>query len=445
MGSTLPKVLHEVGGVTMIERVLATAAALKPDRIHVVIGAGADQVRKVASAKAGGRVFFRLQSRRLGTADAVQCGLRGLRGAGVVLVMHGDVVMIRPATLRRLVLRARAGAYANLVMRTAAPSGYGRILRDRAGDAVAIVGQKDASAAQRRICECDAGPVAAPLAWLKRNVPRVGYGRKLKERMLPDLMALAAKSGVTVKTHEVPEAEAAGINSPAQLAAVRMRLGAQQLCELAGRGVVFAEIESVSLRGRLRAAAGACIDRNVVFVGDVRLGADVRVGPNCVIADSVIGAGTSVEAFSHVDGARIGRDCEVGPFARLRSGTVLAARARIGNFVEVKNAKLDKRATAKHLAYLGDVSLADNVNIGAGVVFCNYDGRTKHHSQVGKRAMIGAGSMLVSPVSVGDDAAVAAGSVITKDVRAGSLAFGRARQVAVKRPTAAKNKTKKSR
>ena len=441
MGSSLPKVLHRVGGETMLARVLATAASLKPDRIHLVIGAAAAQVRKEAAAAAAG-VSFRIQRRRLGTADAVQRGLRGLSGPGTVLVMQGDVVLVRPASLRRLVALARAGAYANLTMRAVNPAGYGRIVRGEGGEVAAIVGERDASAGQRRICECDAGPVAAPLAWLKGNVAKVGYGRRQRERMLPDLVAMAVASGLAVRTHEVSEDEAAGINSPAQLAAVQARLGARQLEELAARGVVFADIGTVDLRGRLRAASGAYIDRNVIFAGDVRLGAGASIGPNCVIADSVIGAGARVEAFSHVDGAKVGRQCEIGPYARLRTGTVLAARARIGNFVETKNAQLDRRATAKHLAYLGDVSLAESVNIGAGTVFCNYDGSRKHHSAVGRRAKIGAGSMLVSPVKVGDDAEVAAGSVITKDVRPGELAFGRSRQVAVKRRGRRKAKKK---
>ena len=433
MASSQPKVLHEAGGKTMLARVLATAGSLRPDRIHVVVGAAATQVRKAATEAVAGEVFFRLQRRRLGTADALQCGLRGLSGPGVVLVLPGDVVMVAAASLRRLVALARSGAYANLTMRASVPTGYGRVVRDRRGQVVAIVGEKDASPRQRRLCECDAGPVAASLPWLKQNIGRVGYGRRQRERMLPDLVALAAGSGFAVRTFEVDEAEAAGINSPAQLAAVRARLGAQRLAALAARGVVFAEIESVSLRGRLGAAPGAYIDRNVVFAGDVKLAADVHVGPNCVISDSSVGAGTRIEAFSHVDGAKIGRACEIGPFARLRSKTVLAARARIGNFVETKNAVLDRRASAKHLSYLGDVSLGERANIGAGTVFCNYDGKDKHHSRVGKRVMIGSGSMLVSPVKVGDDAMVAAGSVITKDVRPGELAFGRVRQTAVKR------------
>ncbi len=437
MRSQLPKVLHEAGGKTLLARVLATARKLKPDRIHVVVGPRASQVREEA---AGPGVHFRIQPKRLGTADAVQRALPGLGKAGTVLVLHSDVVLVRPSSLRKLAAKAAQGRYANLTMRCASPYGYGRIVRDRDDSIRAIVGERDASIAQRAIAECDAGPIAAPLGWLRMHLPKVGLGRRQRERMLPDLVAAAVASGLPVRAVEVDEHEAAGINSPAQLAAVEDRLGRARIMQLAQRGLELADPASVSLRGTLRAGPGAFIDRNVLLEGDVALGAGARIGPNCIIRASSIGPDTAVDAFSLVEGARIGAGCEVGPFARLRTGTVLKDRARIGNFVETKNAVLAQRATAKHLAYIGDAALGKYVNIGAGTVFCNYDGKRKHKSAVGKRAMIGAGTMLVAPVTVGEDATVAAGSVITKNVPAGSLAFGRARQATRLRPRKRKGK-----
>ena len=429
-GGECSKCLRTVSGRSILSWVLAAVRALRPAGIHIIVGVGAEQVKEIA---AGPGVFFHHQAKRLGTADAAQCALSALPPEGALLVLMGDLPLLQPANMRTVVAEARRGRYACLTMRPPVPTGYGRILRAANGDLEAIVTELDATAAQRRIGECDAGVVAMPISFARMALPKVGFGRHQKERLLTDLAALADEAGLRTLGYEVAHSEAAGVNTPAQLAAAQSMLSERRIAELIKSGVVIADEASVVVRGRLEAKAGVFIDRNVLFAGRVSIAAGVRIGANCVLEDCSIAAGAVVEPFCHLSRTRIAKNARVGPFARLRDNVWIMAGAQIGSFVEVKNSVLGRSATVKHLAYLGDAAVGAKANIGAGTVVCNYDGKRKHRTVIGDGAFVGSGSMLVAPVRIGKRALVAAGSVITDEVPDGSTAFGRARQVIKRR------------
>lgn len=430
LGSEGPKVLAEVCGRPMLSWILEEAGRLRPARVHVVVGKDGSEVAR-ALRGSGARTVT--QPRRNGTADAARVGLAKVPDRANALVLFGDTPLVRAAGLRRLVAAAGSGRLGIRTMAVSSPHGYSRVIRDARGGVSALVVEREAGPAERRIREVDAGGMAFPAAWGKRALATVRRNRHTREYPLTDLVAAALKDGMRVAAVEVAEEDGLGVNTKAELLHTESVMSARLVDAMAGKGALFADRGSVLVRGDVRAAAGAFVDRNVILEGRVRIAAGCSVGPNCVVRDTDLAAGAAVRAFSHVDGARLGRDSSAGPFARIRPGTVLRAGAKVGNFVETKAAELGEGAKANHLSYLGDGTVGPGANVGAGTVFCNYDGLDKHRTEVGEGSFIGSGSMLVAPVTIGRDAVVAAGSVVTKDVGDGETAFGRARQVNTRR------------
>jgi bifunctional UDP-N-acetylglucosamine pyrophosphorylase/glucosamine-1-phosphate N-acetyltransferase len=440
MRSRLPKVLHPVAGRPMLAHVIATAQAVAagrggPTRTVVVIGHGADQVRDAFSDRAD--VDFVLQQPQLGTGHAVMQALPRIDEAWPTLVLYGDVPLVRAETLRRLLDGAGAGVGV-LTVTLADPTGYGRIVRDWHGNVLRIVEQKDASADERAIAEVNTGILVAPTAKLKAWLGRLSNDNAQREYYLTDVVAQAVAEGVRVAGVAAADAdETLGVNSKAQLAQLERVAQAREAAAAMEAGATLADPARFDVRGELTVGSDVFIDVNCVFEGRVALADGVRVGPNCVLRDCDVGAGTEVQAFCQIEGASIGAGARIGPFARLRPQTALADEVHIGNFVEVKNSQMAAASKANHLAYVGDATVGRNVNIGAGTIVANYDGANKHRTVIGDDAHTGSNSVLVAPITVGAGATVGAGSTVTREVPAGKLTVARAKQVTVdgwKRP-----------
>ena len=425
MRSALPKVLHPVAGKPMLGHVIDTARQLGPRRVHVVIGHGAEQVRERLGAD---DLDFVMQAQQLGTGHAVAQALPGLQ-ADTVLILYGDVPLIGVETLRRLLARVDDQHLALLTVELADPTGYGRILRDAAGEVQAIVEHKDASAAQRQIREGNTGILAVPGARLAGWLNRLSNDNVQGEYYLTDVIAMAVADGLVVATEQAAdEMEVLGANDRLQLAQLERHYQARAARHLMAQGVTLLDPARFDLRGDVQVGRDVLIDVNVVLEGRVVIEDGVSIGPHCVIKDSVLRRGAQVKAHSHLEGAELGEGADCGPFARLRPGAVLGAGAHVGNFVELKNARLGDGAKAGHLSYLGDAEIGARTNIGAGTITCNYDGANKHRTVMGEDVFIGSNSALVAPVTLGDRATTGAGSTVTGDVPADTLAVGRARQ-----------------
>ncbi|MFD2435911.1 bifunctional UDP-N-acetylglucosamine diphosphorylase/glucosamine-1-phosphate N-acetyltransferase GlmU [Modicisalibacter luteus] len=426
MRSAKPKVLHPLAGKPMVRHVIDTAMGLGADRLHVVIGHGAQQVR---DSLAECPLQFAEQTEQKGTGHAVAQALDGL-GDGKVLVLYGDVPLIRRDTLSALLDAVDERRMALLTVALADPTGYGRIKRNARGEAAAIVEHKDASEAERAITECNTGIMAMTADQLRRWLPRLSSDNAQGEYYLTDVIAMAAEEGTAIATAQPASAtEVEGVNNRLQLARLER---AHQLAEaerLMTGGVTLADPARLDVRGRLRCGQDVEIDVGCVFEGEVELAEGVRVGPYSIIRDSRIGPGCVIEAHSLLDGAILDGECQVGPFARLRPGTHLARQAKVGNFVETKNARIGEGSKINHLSYVGDARLGRDVNVGAGTITCNYDGANKHHTEIGDAAFIGSNTALVAPVRVGERATIGAGSTISRDVEAGALGVARGRQI----------------
>ncbi len=426
MRSQIPKVLHPLAGKPMVQHVLDTASGLQPDRTHVVIGHGADQLREVLVEKP---VKFAVQAEQKGTGHAVAQALEQL-GSGKVLILYGDVPLLQRESLSELLAHVDEQHMGLLTVTLADPSGYGRIVRDDAGEAVAIVEQKDASSAELAITECNTGIMAMTSAQLKRWLPQLSAENAQGEYYLTDVIAMAAAEGIKVCTAQPASAvEVEGVNNRAQMARLERVYQRQLADKLMAQGVALADPERLDVRGRLTCGHDVFIDVGCVFEGEVELGEGVRIGPYCVIKNSTIGAESVIEPHSVIDGTVAAGLNQVGPFARLRPGTRLAVKAKVGNFVETKNADVGEGSKINHLSYVGDARLGRDVNVGAGTITCNYDGANKHHTDIGDNAFIGSNTALVAPVSVGKGATIGAGSTIAKDVTDYALAVTRGRQL----------------
>ncbi|RUR31130.1 bifunctional UDP-N-acetylglucosamine diphosphorylase/glucosamine-1-phosphate N-acetyltransferase GlmU [Vreelandella nanhaiensis] len=426
MRSQTPKVLHTLAGKPMVTHVLETAAGLQPERTHVVIGHGADQLRK---ALADESVTFAVQAEQKGTGHAVAQALDQL-GSGTVLVLYGDVPLIKRETLSALLAHVDEQHMGLLTVTLDDPTGYGRIVRNDMGEAVAIVEQKDASASELAITECNTGIMAMTSAQLKRWLPRLSADNAQGEYYLTDVIEMAANDGIKVCTEQpASAAEVEGVNNRAQMARLERAYQIQIANQLMEQGVALADPARLDVRGSLTCGHDVFIDVGCVFEGTVELGEGVRVGPYCVIKNSTIGAGSSVDSHSVIDSTVAAGRNQVGPYARLRPGTRLAVSAKVGNFVETKNVEVGEGSKINHLSYIGDARLGRDVNVGAGTITCNYDGANKHHTEIGDNAFIGSNSALVAPVTIGKGATVGAGSTIAKDVSEHALTVTRSKQL----------------
>lgn len=435
MRSKLPKVLHRIGGKTMVEHVIDAASTLPDSRIHVVVGHGAEQVEQALS---GHEINFARQTEQKGTGHAVAQTLDQI-GDGAVLILYGDVPLIAPHTLTTMVEKLSSSTLSLLTVLLDNPHGYGRIVRDEQQRVTGIVEEKDATDAQRSITECNTGILATTGAQLKRWLPALSSDNAQGEYYLTDIIAMAASEGVTIDTYQPAETfEVQGVNDRVQLATLERCHQSVKVEAIMRAGATVADPARVDIRGELTVGQDVLIDVNCVFEGLVTLGDGVEIGPGCIIRNATIGAGTHIDAYSVIDDAKVEGRNAIGPFARLRPGAELREGAKVGNFVEIKKAVLGKGAKVNHLSYIGDADVGERVNVGAGSITCNYDGINKSRTVLGDDVFIGSNTALVAPVKVGDRSTTAAGSVITSDVADDTLAIGRARQVVKsgwKRPT----------
>jgi bifunctional UDP-N-acetylglucosamine pyrophosphorylase/glucosamine-1-phosphate N-acetyltransferase len=442
MKSRLPKVLQRLAGVPLVQHVLNTAAQLNARSAVVITGHGADQVEPLALAPGQAlAVQCVRQEPQLGTGHAVQQAVPALADDGVVVVLSGDVPLTQAETLQALIAQCGGDKLALLTIDFADPSGYGRIVRK--GEAVqAIVEHKDASDVQRQIQEVYSGIMAVPARFLKAWLARLDNQNAQGEYYLTDVVKFAVADGVPVVAHKITDAlQVAGINSPVQLAELERAHQLRQADRLMEQGVRLKDPARFDLRGQLDCAQDVEIDVNCIFEGKVSLGEGVKIGANCVIANCRIEAGAVIHPFTHIDGEKlgvsVGEGALIGPFARLRPGAQLGAEVHIGNFVEVKNSTLAKGAKANHLAYLGDATVGERVNYGAGSITANYDGANKHRTVIEADVHIGSNCVLVAPVTIGAGGTVGGGSTITKSTEPGSLSVARGKQVSIanwKRP-----------
>ncbi len=435
MNSALPKVLQPLAGRPMLSHVLETARGLGASRLCVVYGHGGERVRERMAAP---DVAWALQEPQLGTGHAVLQALPHLPADGLALVLYGDVPLIGGATLRRLVEAAGTERLALLTVELDDPTGYGRIIRDAAGQVLRIVEQKDASDAERRVREVNTGILVAPMARLRDWLGRLSNDNAQGEYYLTDIIGMAVAEGVAVVA-ENPDtvAETLGVNNKAQLAELERIYQRMIADRLMAGGVTLIDPARIDVRGALACGRDVEIDVNCVFEGQVALGDGVRIGANCVVKNARIGAGTRLAPFSHVEDTVMGEGCVIGPYARTRPGTELADDVHLGNFVEVKNSKVASHSKANHLAYVGDADVGERVNIGAGTITCNYDGANKFRTIIEDDAFIGSDTQLVAPVRVGKGATLGAGTTLSKDAPAGQLTVSRARQATIpgwKRP-----------
>ena len=430
MKSRMPKVLHSIAGKSMLEHVILTAQQTQKmigkGQIHVVIGHGAD---KVKSTLGHYDLNWVEQTEQLGTGHAVQQAVPGCQGADVVLVLYGDVPLIHSSSLQSLLAASNGERLGLLTINLANPSGYGRIVRDHAGNVQAIVEDKDATPEQLAINEVNTGIMAIPGKKLESWIMNLDNNNAQKEFYLTDIVSRSVKEQVPV-VHVQPQKaiEVEGVNSRVQLIELERAFQRHQANNLMIDGVTVMDPERLDIRGNLTTGSDVVLDINVVLEGDVELANDVTIEPGCVIRNSVIGEGAIIKANSVVEDAVVAAGCEVGPFARLRPGAELAEKARVGNFVEIKKSVIGKGSKVNHLSYIGDAEVGTDVNIGAGTITCNYDGVNKHKTIIGDGAFIGTNSALVAPVTVGAGATTGAGSTISKNIPDEQLAVARAPQ-----------------
>ncbi|PHN22824.1 bifunctional UDP-N-acetylglucosamine diphosphorylase/glucosamine-1-phosphate N-acetyltransferase GlmU [Pseudomonas sp. ICMP 561] len=425
MRSALPKVLHPVAGDSMLGHVIHSARQLSPQRIHVVIGHGADIVRERLAAD---DLNFVMQDKQLGTGHAVAQALPELT-AETVLILYGDVPLIEVETLERLLKQVTAEQLGLLTVNLDDPTGYGRIVRDEQNLVRAIVEHKDATEAQKAITEGNTGILAVPGKRLADWLGRLSNNNAQGEYYLTDVIAMAVNDGLVVATEQPHDAmEVQGANDRKQLAELERHYQLREARRLMALGVTLRDPARFDVRGDVTVGRDVLIDVNVILEGRVVIEDDVIIGPNCVIKDSTLRKGVVIKANSHIDGAIMGEGSDAGPFARLRPGSVLGAKAHVGNFVELKNAQLGEGVKAGHLTYLGDTVIGARTNIGAGTITVNYDGVNKHKTLIGEDVFIGSNNSLIAPVAIGDGSNTAAGSTINLNVDKSQLAVARARQ-----------------
>jgi bifunctional UDP-N-acetylglucosamine pyrophosphorylase/glucosamine-1-phosphate N-acetyltransferase len=435
MKSDLPKVLQPLAGRPLLGHVVSRARGLEPTSMHVVYGHGGDQVQ---AAFRGEHLRWALQAEQLGTGHALMQAMPEVADDELVLVLYGDVPLIDVDTLRRLIALAGPTSLGLLTVMLEDPTGYGRIVRNARGAVQKIVEQRDASRAQLKIREGNSGILAAPAKLLRRWLGKLKNANAQGEYYLTDVIAMAVKDKIKVAPLVAPRlAEVLGVNDRAQLAELEALHRADRARQLMIAGATLADPARIDVRGDVTVGRDVFIDANVLFEGRVELGDRVRIGPNVVLRDARVGAGTVVHPNSILEQSEVGEGCLIGPYARLRPGSKLADQVHVGNFVELKKTELGHGSKANHLTYLGDAIVGKGVNIGAGTITCNYDGVNKSQTVIADGAFIGSGNMLVAPVRIGRDATTGAGSTISKDAPDGQLTLARSKQVTLegwKRP-----------
>ena len=433
MHSQLPKVLHTVGNKPMLIHVINSAESAGAKKIHVVVGNDGERIKEqVRRFPIQNEVSWILQSEQLGTAHAVQQAVSHFESKAEgdhILVLYGDVPLIKPDTLVQLLLNTKTGSIGILTLLTENNRGLGRILRDESNKIMGIVEEKDASDLQKEIKEVNSGIMALPADRLGSWLGKIENNNQQSEYYLTDIIELAASEKVAISSVVISnEIEAQGVNDKSQLALLERHFQMTKCKELLDKGVIIKDPSRVDIRGELSCGQDVEIDFNTLFEGDVTLGNNVKIGPNAIIKDSSIGDDTQILPGTIIEGSTIGEETILGPNARIRPGTILGNKVKVGNFVETKKAILGEGTKANHLAYIGDAEIGKNCNIGAGTIFCNYDGANKHKTLLGDNVFIGSNSVLVAPVKLEDDSFVAAGSAVNTNIPKGNLAVGRTKQ-----------------
>lgn len=435
MRSSLPKVLHSIGGKPMLSHVIDTARELNPHQVTVVYGHGGEQVKQVISDE---NIHWVEQKEQLGTGHAVMQAADDFRSNDIILVLYGDVPLIKTDTLAEVVRKGSEG-FGLLTVHLADPSGYGRIVRDEHANIIAIIEEKDASDEQKRITEINTGILATSGDKLKGWLSNLDNNNAQQEYYLTDVISMSVNDGITIDAiHPEDEFEVAGVNSRVQLAELEGVYQEQQVQYLMAQGISFQDPSRFDLRGTVETGQDVFIDSNVIFEGNIKIGNNVRIGANCVISNASIEDNVEILPMCVIEDAVIGENSRVGPFARLRPGATLNSGTHIGNFVEIKNSEIGNGSKVNHLSYIGDTTMGDGVNIGAGTITANYDGANKHHTTIEDNASTGSNSVLVAPVKVGKGATLGAGTVLTSDAPEGELTIARSKQKSIKgwkRPT----------
>ena len=424
MLSQKAKVLQKLGGKTMLHHLLLKAKQISND-ISVVVGFDKEGVEnEISKLSVDAQIF--LQKEQLGTADAVKTTIDNINDSEKVLILYGDVPLIKRKTLQDLCLIDSEISILTTTLKD--PTGYGRVIKDENNFAISIVEEKDATDLQKRIKEIFTGILVANGSVLKTLIPQINNENSAKEFYLTDLIGIATNNGFKINTLNSPQDETMGANSRKEQEELERVLRVMNTEELLKKGITLIDKTRVDVRGDVKAGSDCSIDVNVILEGDVEFGNNVEVGANTIICNTKIGDNTKILPFSHIDSAKIGADCSIGPYARLREGSVIEDSAKVGNFVETKKTKIGRSSKANHFTYLGDADIGDDVNIGAGTITCNYDGKDKHKTEVGDGSFIGTNSSLVAPINIGKNAYVGAGSTITKDVPDNALGVGRGKQ-----------------
>jgi bifunctional UDP-N-acetylglucosamine pyrophosphorylase/glucosamine-1-phosphate N-acetyltransferase len=427
MHSDKPKVLHALAGKALVQHVLDCAHKLDPQIICVVYGHGGEAVPKALNTS---DTFFVLQEPQLGTGHAVQQAMPHLDDDSQTLILYGDVPLIQHTTLHQM---QQAGSGLTLLtVNLDNPTGYGRIVRNENGDVLSIVEDKDATSKQRDIVEVNTGILLAPTRLLRAWLAKLRTNNTQGEYYLTDIVGMAVEDGVVVHTVQPNhEWEIHGINSKSQLAVLERTWQQVEAQRLLVQGVTLVDPARLDVRGQLNCGRDVEIDIGCIFEGEVTLANNVKIGAYCIIRNASIADGAQLAPFSHVDSSIVGRDCRIGPYARLRPGTILHDEVHVGNFVEIKNSEIDDASKANHLSYIGDTTIGRRVNIGAGTITCNYDGANKHRTVIEDDVFIGSDTQLVAPVKVARGSTIGAGSTITRDTPAGELSLSRSKQMTV--------------
>ena len=424
MHTNLPKVMQPLAGRPMIDHVITTAGTLT-NKISTIIGYKKDVLNEHLSANFKNVETF-VQPELNGTAGAVKAAQKNIMDDEDVLILYGDVPLISHESLKNALNDNHDAVILTMIPKD--PFGYGRVLKNDSGLATEIIEEKDANAEQKKINEVFTGIMIIKGEMLLSSLDEVNNNNAAGEYYLTDVIKIASKKGVKINPIVVEETEVLGANTKSELHEIENIFREMKSKDLLEQGITLSDASRVDVRGDVSAGKDCSIDVNVILEGEIKLGTNVSIGPNCYLKDVVISDNVSIEAFSHIVSTQIGADCNVGPYARLREGTVLEDQAKIGNFVETKKTKIGKGSKANHLAYLGDAEVGEDSNIGAGTITCNYDGTNKHKTKIGNKTFVGTNSSLVAPLNIGNNSYIGAGSVITKDVEDDALAVARGKQ-----------------